>query len=424
MYDPLLYLGFFVFYTILILIFGRHGFDRSHTLKDYFIANQGLGTWSSVSTFGATWFSAVSMLGFTGLIYTHGYSTILLTAVCWFLGASILFLMIDKLYDFGAVTVPEFLRMRYQSLMLQVLAGIILLFSYILYLVIQIQGFGIVIGELLDVPYTVAVFLIYIFIIYTTFGGLYSVARTDSLNFIFILLGTVIAALLVLNELGGIASLHRSIVETNNAALFDPFPNGTWTFVVFISSFFSLGLGLAANPQYVVRIWSAKDKGTAYRMISISIVVLAIAYTSLAIVGMGAKILVPDGTVSHNDQIFPYMMSEFISSPLKGIILVGIIAASISTANSQLLLIASSSVYDIYQNVRKKRTSEYKLVLYTRVLVVLLLTCSLLISLTSFKELVAFSGQIWGGSQLASFSLCLVVFTINMRVKRERSDLF
>lgn len=157
-----------------------------------------------------------------------------------------------------------------------------------------------------------------------------------------------------------------------------------------------MGLGLAANPQYVVRIWSARNKRTAYRMIFISIILLSIAYLSLAIVGMGGRILVNEASNIPSDEIFTYMMSEFISSPLKGFILISIVAASISTSNSQLLLLASSTVYDVFHSISKNPIPDHKMLFYTRWLIVLLVTCSLLISLTPMKDLVKFSGQIWG----------------------------
>ncbi len=396
MYDPILYLGFFVLYTILILILGRHGFDRSESVKDYFIADRKLGSWSSIATFCATWFSAASMLGFTGLVFYYGYSTILFTAVCWFLGAALLVLLVDKLYEYDAITVPEFFRVRYNSVSLQVMSGLILLLSYLLYLVIQIQGFGIVISKLLGIPYTVGIFLVFLFIIYTTFGGLHSVARTDMLNFILIISGAVVAAVLVLNEVGGIGQMHSNISDNISEPLFSPLPEGILSIFIFISSFFSLGLGLAANPQYVVRIWSARDKMTAYRMIAISVLLLSVVYLSLAIVGIGGRVLLPEGYAAGTDEIFPYMMSEFITSPLKGIILISIIAASISTANSQLLLIGSSAIYDIYKVFHKSSISDRKLLIYNRWLIVVLVTCSLIISLTPLQDLVRFSGHIWG----------------------------
>jgi len=403
MYDPLLYLGFFVIYTILILIFGRHGFDRSENIKDYFIARRSLGLWTSISTFCATWFSAISMLGFTGLIYSNGYSSMLFTTVVWFLGAGIMVLAIDRLYDYGAVTVPEFFRIRYESTTIQVISGFVIFISFIVYLVFQIQGFGLVIGKLLNIPYTVGLFLVFLFIIYTTFGGLYSVARTDVLNFVLIMIGTVVAAVLVLDAIGGIRIMHAMVSkrffltnEHQQTSPFSPLPEGGWSIVSFISSFFAMTLGISANPQYVIRIFSAKNKKTAYQMISISIILISIAYVALAIVGVGGKLLVPVGSVPHHDEIFPFMMNEFITSPLKGLILISIVAATVSTANSQLLILASSVVYDIYQSFRKNKVSDRALLFHTRWLIVVIATLALLIALTPLQDLIRYTGHVWG----------------------------
>ena len=81
--------------------------------------------------------------------------------------------------------------------------GLILVITYILYIVIQIRGFGIVISFLLDIPYTVAIFLVYLFLLYTTYGGLFSVARTDALNFCLIIAGSLLAAFSSCMKRGG-----------------------------------------------------------------------------------------------------------------------------------------------------------------------------------------------------------------------------
>ncbi|MDO6658947.1 hypothetical protein, partial [Anaerobacillus sp. 1_MG-2023] len=77
---------------------------------------------------------------------------------------------------------------------------LILSVRYLLYVVIQIRGYGIVVSQMLEVPYTVSVILIYIFVLYTTFGGLHSVARTDIFHFCLILFGTMLGALFIVSE--------------------------------------------------------------------------------------------------------------------------------------------------------------------------------------------------------------------------------
>lgn len=402
MYDPLLYLLFFLLYTIMLLWLGRHGFNRAETIRDYYIANGSLGLFTSVSTFGATWFSAASMLGLPSLIYQFGYSVILYSVICWFLGSILIIFLAVKLRDYQVVTVPEFFYKRYQSSSLQVLTGLILVLSYILYIVIQIRGFGIVISYLLDIPYTLAVFLVYLFLIYTTYGGLFSVARTDILNFFLITFGSCVAAYLVLQQAGGWVQVHHDIAQRSTDVMsqdnkwFDPFYYGKSSILVFISSLFSLGLGLACNPQYATRLLSAKSTKIAIRMVGLATLFLSVVYIAMIIIGLSSITLVPDNVGIGFDEIFPFMINEIISSPWKGMILISIVAACISTANSQLLLVASSLIYDVYERVTPKQQKEYLRLRLNKWSITILATISLTLSFNELDGLLFFSGQIWG----------------------------
>ncbi|MCF6095069.1 sodium:solute symporter family protein [Microaerobacter geothermalis] len=390
MYDPLLYMGYFILYTIFVLWLGKHGFDRSESIRNYFIANRSLGLLASISTFGATWFSAASMLGLPGLVYAYGYSAFFYSTVSWFLGAVFLIILIDRLYCYDIVTIPEFFLKRYKSPTLQIISGLVLIFSYILYLIIQIRGFGIVVSQLLDIPYSIGVLLVYLFILYTTFGGLHSVARTDIFHFGLIILGSIVAALLIIREVGGIGEI------LGNVKMFDPYPPEKFSWITFISAFFSLGLGLAANPQYAIRVISAKNKKTAKQMIAYSLAILSIIYLSMMMIGMGTRILIPQIDLASIDEIFPYVLAEYISSPLKGLILISIVGASISTANSQLLLLASSLGYDVIRTLFPRRVGDLKLLGWNKYLIFFLGTVSLFLSFTPPVGLLAFSGQVWG----------------------------
>ncbi len=106
--------------------------------------------------------------------------------------------------------------MRYGSKSLQALGGLMIVIIYILYIIIQIRGFGIVISEFLDINYTFSILLVYLFVMYTTFGGLFSVARTDSLNIFLIVIGVFLAAGLILKEAGGLTEMHQqaALIDT------------------------------------------------------------------------------------------------------------------------------------------------------------------------------------------------------------------
>ncbi|MCA0970482.1 sodium:solute symporter family protein [Halobacillus litoralis] len=386
--DELLYLGVFLLYTIAILILGKHGFDKTDDLSEYFLAGRGLGLFSSVTSFCATWFSAASILGLPGLIYDGGVSVIWTTAVAWVLGMAGLFVISSKLYAYDVMTVPEFFRVRYDSKVLQVWIGVVLVFSYLLYVVIQIRGFGIVISQMLGVPYSVSVCLIYIFVLYTTFGGLHSVARTDAFHFFLILIGTMLGAFLIVEASG---EIPLEAIQTESRSSSEGL--SIW---LFISAFFTLGLGVAANPQYAVRILSAKSRRTARNMMLFSLVFIVIIYVSILIIGLGSRALDGGLVFLTTDEVYPYVITYLLDTPWKGVLLISIVAACVSTANSQLLLMAGSSIYDISLPLRKTKLPNDRVVTWTRWMVFLFATSSLVIAFTPPEGIVPFSGHIWG----------------------------
>ncbi|MBZ4654174.1 MAG: Na+/solute symporter [Peptococcaceae bacterium] len=409
MNKSLIYLVFFTLYTILILSVGKYGISKTKSSRDFYVAGNSLGLSLSIFTFAATWLSAASMQGLTGSIYTYGYSAALYAVIGWFLGASLLVILAVRLKDYDIVTIPEFFRIRYGSRLFQAMGGAIIIVSYIFYIMIQIRGFGIVMTQLLDIPYTLSIFLVYLFILYTTFGGLYSVARTDAVNFILIVMGTLVALSLVMGNLGDITEIHRQAMlidtkpfqdfatQTPRGSLLDPFAYGLHPPLLIVTVFFGWGLGLAANPQYAIRIISAQSKEVALKMIGLSVLVLAFIYICLILIGIGSRVLVPSLTgVSSVDEIFPYIINNILYSRWSGFVLISLIATAISTANSQLLLVASGFSHDIYKNYLNPQAEEDKLLFVNRVFICIGGTLALLLSITPPLSLLTFGGHVWG----------------------------
>lgn len=410
MNKNIIYLLYFTIYTIILLFFGKSGFKKTNNARDFFVAGNTLGLVASVFTFSATWFSAASMLGVSGSMYTIGYNTVLYSIVPWFLGASLLVLLASRLKKYDILTVPEFFYLRYNSKGLQAMTGTMIVITYTFYIIIQIRGFGIVISELLDINYLAAIILVYLFVIYTTFGGLFSVCKTDGLNIVIIVIGIVLAAVIVLSEIGGISIMHEKAAlidtkpfpsfshATEKGGLLDPFANGHMPPLITFTSFFGWGLGLAANPQYAIRIASAKDTKTAIKMICYSVILLAFMYLGLMAIGIGGRVLEPTiHSISFEDEVFPYMINNFIYSPfISSIILISIAAAAISTANSQLLVAASGFTYDIYKNLVDPTIQEEKFLNLNRIFIFIIGTVSLVLAIYPPVNLLIYGGYIWG----------------------------
>ncbi len=392
----MVYMLYFTIYTVLLLMMGKAGFKKTNTIKDFCVADNKLGLFVSVSTFTATLFSAVSMQSVTGSVYIYGYSPLLYSVVGWLLGCALLIFVADRIRCYDIATVPEYFKIRYRSSGYQAFTGMIIVLCYILYIVIQIKGFGIVVSELLDINYNVAILLIYLFVVYTSFGGLFSVAKTDALNLIMIFIGILIIACAVLINGGGITAIHENAAQISDGAMLDPTSNGYFSPIMIITTGMAWGLGTAANPQYIIRISSAKSKRTAMKMISLSTIILSAMYLGLVIIGIGARAqehsAVPVSTI---DEMLSFFVHNNFGPYISGIMFISIIAASISTANSQLLLLAGSFNYDIYKNLFKKDMSNEKFLNMNRLVIFIAGTISLILSINPVETLLIYGSYVW-----------------------------
>lgn len=387
---------YFTFYTIILLFWGKNGFKKTNTIKDFCVAGNSLGLITSVSTFTATWFSAVSMQSVTGSVYVFGYSTILYSVVGWLLGSSCLVFVAEKIKEYDIITVPEYFKIRYNSKGYQAITGLIIVISYILYIIIQIKGFGIVVSELMDINYNLAIVLIYLFVVYTSFGGLFTVSKTDVLNLILIGIGILLAAISILKDVGGITLMHRSAAAISNGALLSPTTNHLFSPIMIFTTSLAWGFGTAANPQYIIRITSAKNKKTGLKMICISTLVLALLYLGLIIIGIGSRVLEPTiSSITSVDQVLAHIIINRIHADFIGLIFISIIAAAISTANAQLLLLANSFSYDIYFNLFKKEVINDKFLNMNRAIIFIAGTISLILSINPPKTLLIYGSYVW-----------------------------
>ncbi|MFZ5651086.1 MAG: sodium:solute symporter family protein [Bacillota bacterium] len=405
--DWIFYVLAFILYSVLILLFGYHGLDKTKNTRDFYIANRSLGLIPLVGTFIATWFSAASMLGFTGNVYTFGVSTILYSVLAWFAGLTIMLLFAKPLKKYDIVTIPEFFRQRYNSRVLQAFTALVLLGCYLYYIAMQISGVGIIISNFMDVPYALAILFAYVFILYTTFGGMYSVVRTDSLHVTLIIVGSAGLAGLVLDHVGGLSQLFAkssaitgtpliNFHDTPAGALLDPYSSGQFSLLFYISTFFGWGLGLSANPQYAVRILAARDYRTAVRMILISALLLLLIYFACLITGLGARVITLSAPLTSPDEVLPYFSKNFMNTIFGCVVLISLTSAAVSTANSQLLIVASSAVHDIYRNLFNPGAGEEKLLLANRLAVALGGSIPLLLAINPPKQLLIFGSYIWG----------------------------
>ncbi|WP_251317534.1 sodium:solute symporter family protein [Flintibacter muris] len=406
MSKTMLYLGYFCLYSVVLLIIGKSSLRDESTPEDYFICERKVGTPQSVCTFTGTWVSAITILSLTGSVYEDGLAVLFYSVIPWFLGAFLLALVARRLYSNGIITIPELFRVKYGSRVLQAIYAVIIIGVYVFYLVSQYKGFGMISAALFDIPYPVGVGMVYLFILYTTFGGYRSVVRTDVFNLILLVVGLAVLMVSILSQVGGFGALYGQAVRMTGYSaagmsvqsdpLLAPF-GGRYTPLVSLSMFWGWGLGLAANPQYLVRMLGASSSRDARRTVLYSLVLLFAIYFALIHIGLGMRVLVPElSRPVDTDGIIIQLINNELYGPWSGFFLFAVFGACISTANSQLLLIASSFSYDLAKGLAHKELSASRVVNLGRLAVLGGGTLAMLLTLNPPPFTLSYGGDVWG----------------------------
>ncbi|WP_213422600.1 sodium:solute symporter family protein [Bhargavaea massiliensis] len=375
-------------YIAVLFYFIIKGNKKSDDLDDFTIGGWSMSLSVSIFYFTATWVSAASVLGVPGILYANGFAGITGWFAGWFFATAILPLIAYKLRRpmFPVRTIPEYMRLRFEPYVkksfIQAWSSVMIIIGYISYVTIQITGIGYLLSQVTGLSYFVSILIFLVFILLTVLGGVWSVAMTDVLNTIVIIFGLVLAAGLILYQVGGPTALFTQLQQVNTPVLHggtpvEPgsmfSPLGTFSLAAMIGIFISNSLGAAVAPHWPTRLLSAKNVKTAISTPLISTLILTFVFLCLLIMGLGGRILVPtmpEGMAS--DQIMPLLITEFMNPVVAGILIAAIFAAALSTSNGMVLQAAIAVSYDMYRNLRTKPVADGTLIRITQVLLIVI----------------------------------------------------
>ena len=115
MNQVLIQLIYFVIYSVVFLVIGKLSFSESDSLSKFFVGERKNDEKRLFFTFVGTWVSAATILGFTGNVYHSGLSVIASSVIPWFIGAGLLYLMTDRLYENNVLSIPQLIGKKHDS---------------------------------------------------------------------------------------------------------------------------------------------------------------------------------------------------------------------------------------------------------------------------------------------------------------------
>ncbi|MFD1031836.1 sodium/pantothenate symporter [Metaplanococcus flavidus] len=349
-----------IVFLILIFFIGywssRKLASSSNFISDYFLGGRELGGFVLAMTMVATYGSASSFLGGPGTAYTMGFGWVLLAMTQVVTGYFVLMILGKKFAimarRYGAVTMIDFLKARYNSkavVLLSALSIIIFLFSA---MAAQWIGGARLIESLTGLSYNSALFLFAVSVlVYVTIGGFRAVALTDAVQGAVMLVGTAILLIAVIITGGGIPTIVQDLIN-ENPNLVTPYGAEGDLSAAYVSSFWILvGVGVVGLPQIAVRAMSYKNSRSMHRALIIGTLVTGIIMLNMHLIGVFARPILPG--IDVGDKVIPLIALETLPPWLAGIVLAAPMAAIMSTVDSLLLIVSSSIVRDVYLNYIK-----------------------------------------------------------------------
>lgn len=341
-------------YMVGMIAIGFYASKKQKDTEDYYVAGRKLGTGSIMVLWVASWVGGASIIGAGGIGYDLG-----ITAV-WYSGSGIFGCLLFALtispiinrigMRLKNITYPELIEARYDS-RCRIVATITTFLAYIGYVAGQIAAAGNIthalLGWELNTAYIVSAIVV---VIYTAIGGYLAVTYTDWTQFILIFLGiTIIGIPISWSAVGGFPGLQATLP----ASYFDL---GAWGWGTILGMVVSITFSYYTAMDSYTRMFAAKDEKTARNGTLLAIFFLGLVAFSAAFIGMAAKKLFPG--LDAGGSAVVTMITELFPPVVKGLVLAGILAAIMSTADISILTASANITEDIYHRYINPKASD------------------------------------------------------------------
>ena len=415
----------FGIYLVAMLAIGIWFFFKGKTSseKDYFLGGRKMSGLIAALSAGASDMSAWCLMGLPGAIYLVGMGQVWIsvgliigTVLAWIFVAPRLRVYAIKAND--SITIPQFLTNRFlsKSAVLRLVCAIVFLVAYCIYMASSLVAcgnlFSTLTGNFIDKTWGMVIAGC-IIIIYTMLGGFNAVCWTDFIQGMLMLAAIMLLPIIMLIIMGTGNLAEGFIpwgVELPN--YLNPLSSGSldWKSISDIISGLGWGLGYFGMPHIIVRYMSIKSKkemrksqiigsSWTFAILTMAAVFAIVAHQFVGSMSVGASEMVFVDVVR---QIFKWGPLAFIG----GLLFSAIIAASMSTADSQLLLASSAFASDIFKGTIKKNATDKQMVWVSRIVVVVISIVAFVIAFfgDSIMKLVADAWAIFG----AAFSPAII----------------
>ncbi|MCL2084754.1 MAG: sodium:solute symporter [Oscillospiraceae bacterium] len=430
MFIKVLLLAIFFGVTVAIGLYCR---KHASDVNSFVLGGRSIGPWLTAFAYGTSYFSAVVFVGYAGQFgWRYGISATWIGLGNAFIGSLLAWVVLGRrtrvmTRHLNSATMPEFFGARYGSQGLKVVSSAIIFIFLIPYTASLYNGLSRLFAMAFDVDFWVCIVIMALLTgVYVIVGGYVATAVNDFVQGVIMLAGIIAVIFAVLNANGGLMGSLEKLAFVEDAAVsstpgifasfFGPDPLNMLGVVILTS------LGTWGLPQMLQKFYAIKSEKAVHKGTVISTVfALVIAGGCYFLGGFGRlfadKIEVrADGSVIF-DSIIPTMMSGF-SDLLIGVVVMLVLAASMSTLSALVMASASTLTLDFLKGNVIKKMDDKKQLFIIRSLIVVFVVISAAIAVLQYNKNVVFIAQLMGVSWGALAGSFLAPFLFGLYWKR------
>lgn len=391
-----------VLYGVVLFAIGVWGSRESGSVAGYYVAGKKLPSWVIAFSTNATGESAWLLLGLTGMGYAmgiHALWVVLGEVLGVTLGWGLVALPFKEYADrYDAITVPDYLERRFRTRHVFQLLGLVVILTMVTaYVAAQFTAMGKAFGSFAGTTYQAGVVIgAVIILFYTTVGGFKAVAYSDLLQGVLMFLGLLVLPFVGMAAAGGWSSVMATLGAEDPTLLRPMGAFGlTLPGVVSALGFVAVGFAFTGAPQLLVRWISASDRRQIVDGSLIAVLCIIVFDLGAVFAGIAGRALFPG--LADQETILPTMAAQLFPAIFTGIFLVIVLAASMSTVDSLLIMASSSVVRDVIQKIVHPELPERRIALIGKIVTVVIGVAGVLFALGQVRLIFWFVLFAWSG---------------------------
>ncbi len=416
-------------YMILVIIIGLYYAKRANeNSSNFFLGGRSIGPWVTALSAEASDMSGWLLMGLPGVAYWFGFSDAIWTAIGLAVGTYVNWLLVAKrlrnysVLSGDSITIPDFLSNRFKEKrkVIMTIAALFILIFFTVYAASCFVTVGKLFNVLFGINYQVMMIAGAIFVLfYVVIGGFLAESASDFMQALVMIFALVVMLLVGITAAGGISNVVSNIrqipgffeffgiatpqvvdgLQQLDAAGKPIFGQAGPYGLLTVISTLSWGLGYFGMPQVLLRFMAIKDPNELSKSRRIATIWCVISLIAAVSIGLIGRTLFPATllTKSAAESIFIEMSRNLLPPLIAGIVMAGILAATISSSDSYLLIATSAFSKNIYQGIFRKRASDKEIMIVSRIILILIAVFGIIIALDENSVIFDVVSFAWAG---------------------------